>query len=71
MAGINGFEPQEGSPVLMSRAMFEEFIEMKAKYEAADLDIDYGATVRGTVTYCEPTIYEASPLPDPLTVGQE
>lgn len=71
MAGINGWEPQEGSPVLMSRDLFERYIELVQEADGQTLEVDYGPTVRGTVTYCEPTIYITDAQPDPLTIGQD
>lgn len=70
MAGFNGYEPQEGAPVLMSRELFEEFIRLKQEAEGVTMEVEYGMTIRGTTTYCEPTIYTLDTPPDPLTVGQ-
>lgn len=66
------FTPKDEAdiPVLVSRALFEECVEAMAKAQGKEFEVKYGGTLRGTVTYCEATVYDLDPIPDSLTVGQ-
>ena len=66
-----GFTPvnEDDIPVLIARELFEDMLAAVEKRDGKALEVKYGSTYRGTVTYCEATIYEMEPHPDPLTVG--
>ena len=62
---------EENIPVLVSREVFENMLEAVEQRDGKTFEVDYRGTIRGTVTYCEATVYETDPHPDALTVGQE
>lgn len=58
-------------PVLVDRTLFEDMVGAIEERDGKTLEVKYGGTMRGTLTYCEATVYEVEPHPDPMTVGSE
>ena len=61
---------EENIPILVSKELFEDMLEAVEQRDGKSLTVEYSGTLRGTVTYCEATVYELEPHPDPMTVAE-
>lgn len=56
--------------VLITEAVFDEFVELVEKRDGKEVTVEWGGPTHATTTFFTPTIWVTQPDADPLTVGQ-